>query len=116
MQKGFLDSGGRHGNHKKKDSDKVGIESSTRPVELMVSSLDGTIWVKLYDIPIVSFTADGLSAMDTKLGNPIMLDSYTSSICLQSWGHMDYARALINIRANRKLKDEMTILNMEDDE
>ncbi|GKB96785.1 zinc knuckle CX2CX4HX4C containing protein [Tanacetum coccineum] len=31
------------------------------------------IWVKFHDIPIVAFTADGLSVMDTKLGNPIML-------------------------------------------
>nr|GEU42791.1 uncharacterized mitochondrial protein AtMg00810-like [Tanacetum cinerariifolium] len=36
------------------------------------------IWVKLYDIPILAFTADGLNAMATKLGNSIMLDSYTS--------------------------------------
>ncbi|GJT86370.1 hypothetical protein Tco_1068087 [Tanacetum coccineum] len=55
--------------------------------------------------------------MDTKLGNPIMLDSYTSSMCLQSLGHMDYARALIDIRANRELKEDMVIAipNVEDD-
>ncbi|GJR32996.1 reverse transcriptase domain-containing protein [Tanacetum coccineum] len=33
------------------------------------------IWVKLYDILIVAFTADDLSAMATKLGKSIMLDS-----------------------------------------
>ncbi|GJR07801.1 zinc knuckle CX2CX4HX4C containing protein [Tanacetum coccineum] len=38
------------------------------------------IWVKLHDISIVAFTTDGLSAMATKLGNLIMLDSYTSSM------------------------------------
>ncbi|GJS26093.1 hypothetical protein Tco_0486713 [Tanacetum coccineum] len=58
------------------------------------------IWVKLYDIPIVVFTEDGLSAMATKLCIPVMLDSNTSSMCLQSWGHLDYARALIDVRAN----------------
>ncbi|GJZ75993.1 zinc knuckle CX2CX4HX4C containing protein, partial [Tanacetum coccineum] len=75
------------------------------------------IWVKLHDILIVAFTADGLSAMATKLGNPIMLDSYTSSMCLQSWGRMDYARALIDIRVDQELKEEMVIAipNVEDD-
>ncbi|GJS66640.1 ATPase, F1/V1/A1 complex, alpha/beta subunit [Tanacetum coccineum] len=32
------------------------------------------IWVKFHGIPIVAFTANGLSVMTTKLGNPIMLD------------------------------------------
>ncbi|GKF77273.1 hypothetical protein Tco_0229743, partial [Tanacetum coccineum] len=40
MQKGFLDSSGRGGNHKKKGGDKVGTESSTRPIELVDSSLN----------------------------------------------------------------------------
>ncbi|GKD30966.1 probable indole-3-pyruvate monooxygenase YUCCA10 [Tanacetum coccineum] len=67
------------------------------------------IWVKFHDIPIVAFTADGLSVMATKLGNPIMLDSYTSSMCLQSWGRTDYARALIDIKVDRELKEDMVI-------
>ncbi|GJR64486.1 hypothetical protein Tco_0010551 [Tanacetum coccineum] len=29
----------------------------------------GTIWVKIHDIPIVSFTEDELSAMDTRLAD-----------------------------------------------
>ncbi|GKE35690.1 hypothetical protein Tco_1455012, partial [Tanacetum coccineum] len=37
------------------------------------------MWVKFHDIPTVAFTAYKLSVMDTKLGNLIMLDSYTSS-------------------------------------
>ncbi|GJW97591.1 reverse transcriptase domain-containing protein [Tanacetum coccineum] len=76
------------------------------------------IWVKFLDIPIMAFTADGLSVMDTKLGNPIMLDSHTSSMGRQSWGRMDYAHALLDIRANRELKEEdmvIAILNVEDD-
>nr|GEX30295.1 reverse transcriptase domain-containing protein [Tanacetum cinerariifolium] len=66
----------------------------------------------------MSFTADGLSKIDTKLGKPIRLDSYTSSMCMQSQGRMDYARALIDIKADRELKDDMiiAILNVKDDE
>ncbi|GKE90940.1 hypothetical protein Tco_1572035 [Tanacetum coccineum] len=53
---------------------------------------------------------DGLSDMDTRMGNPIMLDSYTSSICMQSWGRLNYARALIDIRVDRELKEIMVIV------
>ncbi|GJW48495.1 putative ribonuclease H-like domain-containing protein [Tanacetum coccineum] len=75
------------------------------------------IWVHLHDITIIAFTENGLSIMATKLGTPIMLDSYTSSMCLKSWGRLDYARTLIDIRADRGLKDEMiiAITNVEDD-
>ncbi|PWA57782.1 reverse transcriptase domain-containing protein [Artemisia annua] len=55
--------------------------------------------------------------MATKLGNPIMLDYHMSSMCLQSWGLMDYACTLIDIRVDRELKDEMIIVipNVEED-
>nr|GEZ97107.1 reverse transcriptase domain-containing protein [Tanacetum cinerariifolium] len=52
---------------------------------------------------------DGLSDMGTKLGNLIMLDSYTSSMCINSWGRLNYARALIEIRTDREIKDTMVI-------
>ncbi|GJR59135.1 hypothetical protein Tco_1501297, partial [Tanacetum coccineum] len=59
----------------------------------------------------------GLSVMASKLGNPIMLDSYTSSMCLESWGHTDYDHALIDIRVDRELKEDMVIAipNVKDD-
>ncbi|GJS88429.1 zinc knuckle CX2CX4HX4C containing protein [Tanacetum coccineum] len=44
------------------------------------------VWVKLYGVPITAFSEDGLSAIATKLGTPLMLDSYTSDICMQSCG------------------------------
>nr|GEW57568.1 hypothetical protein [Tanacetum cinerariifolium] len=175
MQKGFLHSGGRGGNHKKKYGDTVRTESKIRSVEIVVSIMDGSkendksptdvpilsngkagegeqpvpnangigewslvyskkwtptanllkedmnsipIWVKLHDILIAAFTADGLNVMATKLGNLIMLDKYMSSMCLQSWGRMNYARALIDIKVDQELKNKMIIAisNVEDDE
>ncbi|GKE24879.1 putative reverse transcriptase domain-containing protein [Tanacetum coccineum] len=44
------------------------------------------VWVKLYGIPVTEFSEDGLSAIASKIGTPLMLDSYTSNICIQSWG------------------------------
>nr|GEZ73229.1 hypothetical protein [Tanacetum cinerariifolium] len=43
------------------------------------------IWVKLHDVPITMFNDDGLSAIAMKLDTSLMLDSYTSNMCLQSW-------------------------------
>ncbi|GJS43190.1 zinc knuckle CX2CX4HX4C containing protein [Tanacetum coccineum] len=45
-----------------------------------------SVWVKLHGIPMMTFSEDGLGAIATKLGTPLMLDSYTSDMCMQYWG------------------------------
>nr|GEW25972.1 hypothetical protein [Tanacetum cinerariifolium] len=52
---------------------------------------------------------DGLSAIVTKLGNPLMLDYYTSDMCIQSWGRSSYARVMIEVRADVELKDNIVV-------
>ncbi|GKB15705.1 transposon ty3-I gag-pol polyprotein [Tanacetum coccineum] len=44
------------------------------------------IWVKLHNVPIVAYSEIGLSLITTNLGKPIMLDGYTSNMCINSWG------------------------------
>ncbi|GKE41491.1 cytokinin dehydrogenase 3-like protein [Tanacetum coccineum] len=67
------------------------------------------VWVKLHGVPVTAFSEDGLSAIATKLGTPLMLDSYTSDMCMQSWGRSSYARVMIEIRADMKLKDNIIV-------
>ncbi|GJS93163.1 zinc knuckle CX2CX4HX4C containing protein, partial [Tanacetum coccineum] len=52
------------------------------------------LWVKLHHVPIVAYSEIGLSLITTQLGKPITLDSYTSNMCLSSWGRNSYARLL----------------------
>ncbi|GJU45787.1 reverse transcriptase domain, reverse transcriptase zinc-binding domain protein [Tanacetum coccineum] len=67
------------------------------------------VWVKLHHVPIVAYLEVGLSLITTQIGRHIMLDSYTSSMCLRSWGRTEYARALIEISAEEKLMESMVI-------
>nr|GEU51907.1 hypothetical protein [Tanacetum cinerariifolium] len=48
----------------------------------------------------VTVSEDGLSAIITKLGNPLMLDLYTSDMSMQSLGRSSYARAMIELQAD----------------
>ncbi|GJW35321.1 zinc knuckle CX2CX4HX4C containing protein [Tanacetum coccineum] len=50
------------------------------------------VWVKLHDVPIQVFEEDGISLIATFIGKPVMLDSYTSSMCKDSWGRSSFAR------------------------
>ncbi|GJS73057.1 putative reverse transcriptase domain-containing protein [Tanacetum coccineum] len=67
-------------------------------------------WVKLHGVPVTAFSEDGLSAIATKLGTPLMLDSYTCDMCMQSWGRSSYTRALIELRADVELKDNIVVV------
>nr|GEX42388.1 hypothetical protein [Tanacetum cinerariifolium] len=67
------------------------------------------VWVKLHDSPIATFTEAGLSAITTKLGTPLMLDSYTSTMCMESWGRSSYARAMIELRVDAELKHSLVV-------
>ncbi|GJY28569.1 copia protein [Tanacetum coccineum] len=67
------------------------------------------VWVKLHGVPVTAFNEDGLSAIATKLGTPLMLDSYTSDMCMQSWGRSSYARVMIELRAGVELKGNIVI-------
>ncbi|GJT69053.1 sugar transport protein 13 [Tanacetum coccineum] len=67
------------------------------------------LWVKLHHVPIVAYSEVGLSLIATQLGRPIMMDSYTSNMCVSSWGRSTYARILIEISAEKELLESMVI-------
>nr|GEX90498.1 hypothetical protein [Tanacetum cinerariifolium] len=67
------------------------------------------IWVKLHHVPIVAYSEVGLSLITTQIGRPIMLDSYTSNMCLSSWGRNTYARAMIEVSADEELKKSLVV-------
>ncbi|GKE18469.1 zinc knuckle CX2CX4HX4C containing protein, partial [Tanacetum coccineum] len=55
------------------------------------------VWVRIHNVPIVAFSEAGLSLITTQLGRPIMLDTYTSDMCLNPWGGSSYARVLVEL-------------------
>nr|GEV09953.1 hypothetical protein [Tanacetum cinerariifolium] len=68
-----------------------------------------SVWIKVHHVPIVAYSDIGLSLITTQLGKPITLDSYTSTMCLSSWGKSTYARALIEVSAEKELLDSLVI-------
>nr|GEV81154.1 hypothetical protein [Tanacetum cinerariifolium] len=80
-------------------------------VDLLKEDVENVpIWVKLHGVLVTAFSEDGLSDIATKLGTLLMLDSYTSDMCLQSWGRSIYARVMIEIRSDVELKDYIMVV------
>ncbi|GJT54398.1 hypothetical protein Tco_0989452 [Tanacetum coccineum] len=80
------------------------FSSSTRLLSFQFSSMDG-LDAMLENGPC----EDRLSAIATKLGTPLMLDSYTSDMCMQSSGTSSYARFMIKLKADVELKDNIAV-------
>lgn len=67
------------------------------------------VWIKMHDVPLIGYTDDGLSAIATKIGKPMMLDSYTSNMCADSWGRPSFARAMIEVSSLNPLKEKIVV-------
>ncbi|GJY64434.1 putative ribonuclease H-like domain-containing protein [Tanacetum coccineum] len=63
------------------------------------------VWVKLYGVLVTASSKDSLSVIATKLGTPLMLDSYRSHMYMQSYGRSSYVRAMIELQEDVELKD-----------
>ncbi|GJS89011.1 hypothetical protein Tco_0771647 [Tanacetum coccineum] len=78
-------------------------------VDGLDTMLENGPWLNSMVSPLRKFSEDGLSAIATKIGTPLILDSYTSDMCIQSWGRSSYARAMIELRADVELKDTIVV-------
>ncbi|GJV46602.1 hypothetical protein Tco_1431138 [Tanacetum coccineum] len=65
------------------------------------------VWVKMHNVPLLAYSEDGLSLIATQIGKPIMLDAFTSSMCVESWGRIGFARAIIEVSLDSELKKEV---------
>ncbi|GJV66366.1 zinc knuckle CX2CX4HX4C containing protein [Tanacetum coccineum] len=67
------------------------------------------VWVKLHNVPIVAYSEMGLSLITKKVGRPIMLDAYTSDMCLNPWGHNNYTRAFIEVSVAQAFLNSLVV-------
>ncbi|GJW85408.1 retrotransposon protein, putative, ty1-copia subclass [Tanacetum coccineum] len=76
-----------------------------------VALLSGGLWVKLHGVPVMAFSEDGLSAIATKLGTPLMLNSYSADICINLGCQSSNARAMIKHPPSSRLelKDNIVV-------
>ncbi|GKD36142.1 putative reverse transcriptase domain-containing protein [Tanacetum coccineum] len=70
--------------------------------ENILAVLEGGPW-------LILFEEDGISLIATFIGKHVMLDSYTSSMCNDSWGRSSFARRLVEVNSEDDLVDVVTI-------
>ncbi|GJZ05760.1 hypothetical protein Tco_0539553 [Tanacetum coccineum] len=68
------------------------------------------VWVKMHRVPTVAYSKDGLSLIGSQIGKLIMIDAFTSSMCVDPWGRIRFARSLIEVSAETDLKQEVIMV------
>nr|GEX34492.1 hypothetical protein [Tanacetum cinerariifolium] len=64
-------------------------------------------WVKLRNLPLEAWTSKGISAVASRLGNPLIMDQTTTQICKAGYGRLGFARVLIDVEAEKRLPDKI---------
>ncbi|GJV01554.1 ATPase, F1/V1/A1 complex, alpha/beta subunit, partial [Tanacetum coccineum] len=67
------------------------------------------LWVKLHFVPIEAWTVNGISAIASSLGKPLIMDKTTTKMCNEGRGRFGYARVLIEVQAKKEFKEKVEI-------
>ncbi|GJW27094.1 RNA-directed DNA polymerase, eukaryota, reverse transcriptase zinc-binding domain protein [Tanacetum coccineum] len=67
------------------------------------------LWVKLYSVPIEAWTVNGISAIASSLGKPLIIDKTTTRMRNEGRGRVGYARVLVEVYADKEFKDKIEI-------
>ncbi|GJY40805.1 RNA-directed DNA polymerase, eukaryota, reverse transcriptase zinc-binding domain protein [Tanacetum coccineum] len=67
------------------------------------------VWVKIVTVPLEAWSVEGISAIASSLGKPMMMDANTAAMCHKGIGNFDFAKVLVEIDARKELKKEIVI-------
>nr|GEY86599.1 zinc knuckle CX2CX4HX4C [Tanacetum cinerariifolium] len=56
------------------------------------------------DVLLEAWSVDGINALASSLGNSLLMDTSTATLCHNGMGRFDYARVLLEMDADREFK------------
>jgi hypothetical protein len=74
------------------------IEQSTVP-----------LWVNLVNVPLEAWSNEGISALASSLGKPLIMDSMTAKRCQFGEGKIDFARVLVEFTVEKGFRENIVI-------
>ncbi|GJX59064.1 hypothetical protein Tco_0290454 [Tanacetum coccineum] len=77
---------------------------------IVVENYIKNTWRKFCLLKSIMTKEDGLIPIATKLGKPLMLEFYRTTMCTNSWGKASYARAMVELREDVELKDTILVI------
>ncbi|GKF08352.1 RNA-directed DNA polymerase, eukaryota, reverse transcriptase zinc-binding domain protein [Tanacetum coccineum] len=59
------------------------------------------IWIRLCNVPLEAWTTNGIIALASRLGKPLVMDNVTTERCKTGFGIVRYARVLVEVSAKK---------------
>ncbi|PWA70936.1 hypothetical protein CTI12_AA260310 [Artemisia annua] len=72
------------------------------------------VWIKLGNLPLEAWTTTGISALASRVGTPMIMDTVTASMCKMGVGRIGYARVLVEVSAEKDLPNMIECGKKED--
>ncbi|GJW11212.1 RNA-directed DNA polymerase, eukaryota, reverse transcriptase zinc-binding domain protein [Tanacetum coccineum] len=73
------------------------------------------IWVRMCNIPLEAWTTSGISALASRLGKPLVMDTITAKICKKGVSRVKYARVLVEVPTNKCIPEEIEVVYRDKD-
>ncbi|GKA12795.1 RNA-directed DNA polymerase, eukaryota, reverse transcriptase zinc-binding domain protein [Tanacetum coccineum] len=70
---------------------------------------------RMCNIPLETWTKSGISALASRLGKPLVMDTITAEICKKGVGRVKYARVLVEVPANKNVHEEIEVVYRDKD-
>ncbi|GKC16208.1 zinc knuckle CX2CX4HX4C containing protein [Tanacetum coccineum] len=82
--------------------------NSEEGLEFIVNN--GPWMVKNKPLIVQKWDINGISALASRVGRPLVMDNVTASMCKMGIGRVGFARVLVEVNANKPLPDEIKIV------
>ncbi|GJT58169.1 RNA-directed DNA polymerase, eukaryota, reverse transcriptase zinc-binding domain protein [Tanacetum coccineum] len=73
------------------------------------------VCVKMMNVPMEPWSVKGISALASSIGKPIIMDEVTTKMCVTGVGRIGFARVLVEIDAEKGIKDRIEIMYISKD-
>nr|GEX81926.1 RNA-directed DNA polymerase, eukaryota, reverse transcriptase zinc-binding domain protein [Tanacetum cinerariifolium] len=68
------------------------------------------VWVKLVNVPMEAWSVNGINALASSIGKPIIMDEVTTKMCVIGVGRIGFARVLVEIDVEKGIKAKIEII------
>ncbi|GJY53781.1 zinc knuckle CX2CX4HX4C containing protein [Tanacetum coccineum] len=69
-----------------------------------------SLWIKLCNVPLEAWTTKEISALASKVGKPIMVDTTIASMCKMRVGRIGFAKVLVEVLARKILPYDIEVV------
>lgn len=68
------------------------------------------LWVRICNVPLEAWSVKGISALASRIGKPIIMDSVTAAMCKMGTGRVGFARVLVEVSAKKVLPEFIEVV------